>query len=113
MRVEGDDFKENLPGLWEGKWSWGGRSGETNIKINEIDGDNVQLTGHMAGSAEFPATDEVYGHIENSNLLLAWPISDCKWKFSMKRDDSNNFALVGGGTCSGFSGGRIQLKKIE
>ena len=27
MRLEGSDFKENLSGLWEGKWSYGaGRS---------------------------------------------------------------------------------------
>jgi hypothetical protein len=27
MRLEGNDFKKNLPGLWEGKWIYGvGRS---------------------------------------------------------------------------------------
>ena len=113
MRLEGNDFRENLPGLWEGKYSWGGSSKETNIKINEIDGNNVQLTGYMPGGGEWPASDEVYGHIENSYLLLTWPVSDCNWKISMKRDDSNNFTLAGNGTCSWFSGGRIQLKKIE
>lgn len=111
--LEGNDFEQNLPGRWEGKWSWGGYSGEKNVTIIKINGDNVQLTGHMGGSGSFSASEEVYGHIENSRLLLTWPASDCKEKLRMERDDSNNFMLDGGATCAGISGGRIQLKKIE
>ncbi len=35
--LEGSDFNENLPGLWEGKWSAGGYSGKQHIKIIKED----------------------------------------------------------------------------
>jgi hypothetical protein len=113
MRLEGSEFKENLPGQWEGKWSWGVYSGKTHIKINNIDGNNVQLTGYSQGWGGAADTDEVYGHIENSILLLTWPLQNCEQKYRMQRDDSNNFMLNGFGECEAYSGSKIQLKKIE
>jgi hypothetical protein len=113
-RLEGIDFKENLRGLWEGKWQYGAKSGEQRIKIMKIDGNKVYLTGYSEGGPH-PDTDEVYGRIENSTLFLTWPaaaLEGCKEKYEMKRDDSNNLILVGRFNCTGH-GGPVQLKKIE
>ena len=89
MRLEGSDFKENLSGLWEGKWSYGaGRSDFERIKIIKIDGNKVHLTGYLAGSARGIDADEVYGRIENSTLLLTWkgwPDGPCNDELRMIR----------------------------
>ncbi len=113
-RLEGIDFKENLPGLWEGKWQYQALSGETRIKIIKIDGNKVYLTGYSEGGP-YPDTDEVYGRIENSTLFLTWPgasLEGCKEKYEMKRDDSNNLILDGHWNCV-YDSGTVQLKKIE
>jgi hypothetical protein len=112
MRVEGDDFKENLPGLWEGKWYYSGLSGKENINISKIDGNKVHLTGFMKGSADAGDTDKVNGRIENSTLLLEWPLPGCDEKYTMKRDDSNKLILDGNYKCGGFNG-KVKLMKIE
>jgi len=115
IRLEGNDFKENLPGLWEGKWYWGDQSGKERIKIMKIDGNKVHLTGHMKGGSSYPETDEVYGGIESSTLLLTWPAamySGCKEEYTMKRDDSKSLILDGRYKCGRYSG-KVQLKKIE
>jgi hypothetical protein len=115
MRLEGSDFKENLPGLWEGKWYSGSISDIVRIKIIKIDGNKVHLTGWMSGGAHNDL-DEVYGRIENSTLLLTWPAGadfGCKEEYTMKRDDSNNLILDGHQKCSGYGEGKVQLKKIE
>jgi len=115
MRLEGNDFKENLPGLWDGHWSYlSGRSGKERINIIKIDGNKVHLTGYSAGGT-VSDTDEVYGRIENSTLLLTWPASwpgGCKDELRMIRDDSNNLILEGPFKCPGLSG-KVRLKKIE
>jgi hypothetical protein len=50
MRLEGNDFKENLPGRWEGRWTYGpGRSDIEWLKIIKIDGNKVHLTGFSGG----------------------------------------------------------------
>ena len=113
VHLEGDDFKKNLPGLWEGKWSAGGYSGKQHIKIIKIDGNEVQLNGYAQGSGSTADTEEVYGRIENSTLLLTWPDIECKEKYKMKRDDSNNLILDGPSICEGLMSGRARLKKIE
>jgi hypothetical protein len=72
MRLEGSDFKENLPGLWEGNWSYGaGRSDIERIKIIKIDGNKVHLTGWQGGGGKSD-TDEVYGVITAANKVLTF-----------------------------------------
>ncbi len=71
------------------------------------------MTGYAQGSGASPATDEVYGRIENSTLLLTWPVVDCEDELKMKRDDSNNLILDGGSECQGGIYVKVQLKKIE
>ena len=115
MRLEGNDFKENLPGLWEGKWYWGSESGKIRIKIIKIDGNKVHLTGFSEGDSVSADTEEVYGHLENTILLLTWPaagMGGVNERYTMKRDDSNNLILDGSWTGS-TSSGKSQLKKIE
>ena len=73
MRVEDVDFKNNLPGRWEGKWQWSTRSGPERIKISKIDGNKVHLTGFLDTLDWTGKTEEVYGRIENTTLLLSWP----------------------------------------
>ena len=70
-RLEGNDFKENLPGLWEGNmvYSPGNRTGPERIKIIKIDGNKVHLTGYAAGAGNI-GKDEVSGRIEKSTLIL-------------------------------------------
>ena len=112
IRLEGNDFKENLPGLWEGRWYSLNMSGKLHIKITGIDGNKVHLTGYAQGGAWVPAQDEVYGRVENSTLLLTWPISGGQEEYIMKRDDSENLILDGnwkGDTVSG----KVRLRKIE
>ena len=111
--LEGSDFNENLPGLWEGNWSAGAYSGKQHIKINKIDGNEVYLTGFAQGFSSVPDADEVYGSIENSTLLLTWPDSSCREKYSMKKDDSNILILYGTSVCESVISGSVQLKKIE
>ena len=116
MRIEGNDFKKNLLGRWDGNWSYqAGRSGRVNINITKIDGNKVHLTGYSAGGS-VPDTDEVYGRIENSTLLLTWPTAwrgGCKDELRMIRDDSDNLILDGSSKCVGLVDGKVRLKKIE
>jgi len=90
-----------------------GYSGEVRIEIIKIDGNKVNLTGYAQGGISATASDKVYGRIENSTLLLTWPDQDCKDKYTMKRDDSNNLILDGHQKCGGLSAGKVLLKKIE
>jgi hypothetical protein len=111
-RLEGDAFKKNLPGLWEGNWHFLNTSGKLHIKITGIDGNKVHLTGYAQGGASVPAQDQVYGRVENSTLLLTWPISGGQEEYKMIRDDSENLILDGnwkGDTVSGT----VRLRKIE
>ena len=115
MRLEGNDFKENLPGLWEGKWYWGSESGKIRIKIIKIEGNKVHLTGFSQGDSMTADTEKVYGHLENSTLLLTWPAAGAggvNEKYTMNRDDSNNLILDGRWKDSSSSG-KSQLTKIE
>ena len=114
LRLEGNDFKENLPGLWEGRWYDRNMSGKLHIKITGIDGNKVHLTGYAQGGAWVPAQDEVYGRVENSTLLLTWPISGGQEEYIMKRDDSENLILDGNwkGQTASVSG-KVRLRKIE
>jgi hypothetical protein len=60
-------------------------------------------------------TEEVYGDLENSTLLLRWPAAGpngVNERYTMKRDDSNNLILDGSWK-SLNSSGKSQLKKIE
>ena len=114
LQIEGNDFKDNLTGQWEGKWTWIGQSGKENLKIIKIDGNKVHLTGFQEGG-NYPDTDKVSGRIENSILLLSWPAageSGCNEKFKMIRDDSNNLILDGHWKC-GETEGDVRLKKLE
>jgi hypothetical protein len=113
MRLEGNDFEKNLPGLWEGKWSAKGFSGKQHIKILKIEGNKVHLTGFTQGFGSVPDADEVYGSIENSALLLTWPAAGCKEKYTMKRDDYDNLILDGSSICEAVYSAKVQLKKIE
>jgi hypothetical protein len=116
MRLEGNDFKENLSGLWEGMWTYGvGRSDMYHLKISKLDGNKVHLTGYVGGGGGGPGSDEVYGRIENSTLLLTWPDlweGNCKDGIRMRKDNSNNLILVGLLKCGGWSA-KSRLKKIE
>ena len=120
IRVEGDDFKENLTGLWDGYWSHqSGRSGKLHINITGIDGNKVHLTGLYVKTRNHPDSDEVYGRIENSTLLLTWPAVGAEDKYKMKGDDSNKLTLEG--NWKGIASnprtqslrGTVRLKKIE
>jgi len=112
--IVGSDFKDNLPGLWEGMWSSpSGLPGKEHLNITKIDGNEVFLTGFAEGGGSVPDADEVSGSIENSTLLLTWPGSNCKEKYSMKKDASNNFILYGTYKCGTGNMGSVQLKKIE
>jgi hypothetical protein len=104
-RIEGSDFKESLPGLWEGSWKATAHQGNQYIKITKVEGSEVHLTGLMKGGATDPDTDEVYGRIENSMLLLTWPAaldSGCKEKYKMTRDASNKLRLDGNQVCGSY-----------
>ena len=112
MRLEGNDFIENLPGRWEGEWRYQAYSGDVSITISKIDGNKVHLTGFCPGHAWSGPLTEVYGRIENSTLLLTWPEQPSKQKYIMKRDDSNNLILDGYYKITEVRG-PVQLKKIE
>ena len=112
MRLEGSDFEKNLPGRWEGYWHFLNESGKLHIKITGIDGNKVHLTGYAQGSAWNPAQDQVYGRVENSTLLLTWPISGGQEEYIMKRDDSENLILDGNWKGQTVSG-KVRLRKIE
>jgi hypothetical protein len=114
-RLEGSEFIKNLPGLWEGNWRWAGRSGKRSINIIRIDGNEVDLTGFTSGGDYWAATDDVYGRIENSALLLTWPLAGPNGvtdRYTMIKDDSNNLVLDGIWQSTNSSG-TSQLKKIE
>lgn len=113
-RIEGSDFEENLPGLWEGSYNIGGSRAKVQIEIIKVEGNEVQLTGLMAGGAEDPETDEVSGRIENAALLLTWPAaadSGCIDKYVMARDSSNNLMLSGNKKCGSYTGDVSLFKK--
>ncbi len=112
IRLEGSDFEENLPGLWEGRWYYQGIwSGPERIKITGIDGNQVQLTGLYFRTRNHPDTDEVYGRIENSTLYITWPVLGVEEKHIMIRDGSDNLILDG--RWKGEYSGTVQFKKIE
>ena len=113
MRLKGSDFEKNLPGRWEGYWSHhSGPKGKLRINITGIDGNKVHLTGYAQGGANVPDQDQVYGRVENSKLLLTWPISGGQEEYKMKRDDSENLILDGNWKGQTDSG-KVRLKKIE
>ena len=115
VRIEGNDFEENLPGLWKGQWSIGAARGNQHIKIIKVEENEVHLTGLMEGGSAATDTDEVYGQIKNSTLLLTWPAateSGCKEKYVMRRDESNNLMLNGRFSCGSYNGD-VNLNKIE
>lgn len=114
-RIEGREFRKNLPGLWEGKWHGPGRTGKKQINIIKIEGHKVHLTGYTSKSDYSADTDEVYGRIENSTLILIWPLAGHNGvndKYRMIKDCSNNLKLYGTWRTSNFSG-TSQLKKTE
>ena len=114
--LENDDFKKHLPGLWEGSWFLtGSRSGKKRIHITKIDGKKVELTGYASGGDHWATTDEVYGRIEDSALLLTWPgagLNGVNDRFKMIKDDSDNLILDGNFRSSHFYG-TSQLTKVE
>jgi hypothetical protein len=68
----------------------------------------------MKGGATDPDTDEVYGRIENSKLLLTWPAaleSGCKEKYTMTRDASDKLRLDGNQVCGPYVGTVSLFKK--
>lgn len=104
-RIKGSEFIENLPGLWEGSWNSTWNQGNQHINIIKVEGSEVQLTGFVQGGSTAPDTDEVYGRIENSMLLLTWPAATeygCKDKLTMKRDASNKLRLDGNSECGPY-----------
>ena len=115
MRLEGNDFNENLPGRWEGYWRTDLLSAQATqgIKITKIDGSKVHLTGY-ANQPAGPPLSEVYGRVENSILFLTWkaPEGECEDEYIMKRDNSNNLILDGNYSCPQWSG-KAKFKKIE
>ena len=111
MRLEGNDFIENLPGRWEGEWRYQAYTGDVRITISKIDGNKVHLTGFSPVNPWRGAITEVYGRIENSTLILTWPEVPNTEIYKMKRDDSNNLMLDG--WYHMIVRGPVQLKKIE
>ena len=111
MRIEGNDFEKNLPGRWEGNWQVSRFSGPVRIKISKIEGNLVQLTGFL-DTGDFGWSDDVYGRIENSILILNWPAFSETDRYEMKIDESNNLLLHGSYRSPQYSGTK-RLKKIE
>ena len=114
-RLEGIEFKKNLPGVWEGNWYLAGRSGKKRINIIKIDGNKIDLTGYSSGGDHWADTEEVYGRIENSDLILRWPgagLNGVNDRFTMIKDDSNNLILYGNWRSPKLFG-TSQLKKIK
>ncbi len=87
-------------------------SHKLHIKITGIDGNKVHLTGYAQGGSWVPAQDQVYGRVENSTLLLTWPISGGQEEYIMRRDDSENLILDGNGKNDTVSV-KVRLRKIE
>jgi hypothetical protein len=81
------------------------------IKITGIDGNKVHLTGFYARTQNHPDTDEVYGRIEYSTLLLTWPVAKAEKELKMKREDSNNLILDGHSKTK--ANVKVQFEKIE
>jgi hypothetical protein len=103
-RITGSEFIENLPGLWEGSWK-ATNQGNQHINIIKVEGSEVQLTGFAQGGTTTPDTEEVYGRIENSMLVLTWPAASeygCKDKLIMTRDASNKLRLDGNSECGPY-----------
>ena len=111
-RLEGSDFDNNLPGLWEGRWFWGSRSGKTHLNVTKIDGNNVILTGFSEGGDDVSDSEEVYATIENSALLITWPEQGSNGRLKMSRDDLNNIILDGRWE-NATNAGKVQLSKVE
>ena len=113
--LENSEFKKNLLGRWEGSWNGPSRTGKRHINIIKIDGNKVDLTGYTSGGDYWAETDEVYGRIENSRLLLTWPLAGPNGvddRYRMIIDESNNLILDGNWRGPN-SFGTSQLKKIE
>ena len=87
-------------------------SGRKIMKIIKIDKNKVYLTGFNEGGGYAADSDEVYGRLENSTLLLAWR-GGGDYEYIMKRDDSNNLILDGRWKSSTGYSGKSHLKKIE
>jgi hypothetical protein len=69
----------------------------------------------MGGGGSDPSSDKVSGRIENATLLLTWPDVaeyDCKEKYVMTRDNSNNLMLNGRQRCGQWVG-NVYLHKKE
>ena len=114
-RVEGSEFKKNLPGLWEGHWSNGSVQAKEYIEIINVEEYEVHLTGVMGGGGVDSDTDKVSGRIENEVLLLTWPEAwtyGCTEKYRMYRDESNNLTLIGNQSCSRIIS-NVVLRKTE
>lgn len=114
IRLEGNDFKENLPGFWIGNWKFPHitETGRVRVDIIKIDGNKVHLDAWAEKGGSLPDSDDVYGLIENSTLFVIWPAVGCKDEYKMIRDDSNNLILDGHMKCENISG-KVQLKKID
>jgi hypothetical protein len=100
--------------LWEGSYNVAGSRAKVQIEIIKVAGNEVQLTGLMAGGPDDPETDKVSGRIENAALYLTWPDaadSGCIDKFVMTRDASNNLMLSGNKKCGGYTGDVLLYKK--
>jgi len=84
-------------------------------KPNTMTWSNAEVIYDLNG--EWDSFVEPYGprsgyDIENSALLLTWPISDVKEEYKMIRDDSNNLILDGLWK-GNRSNGKVQLKKSD
>ena len=116
VRLEGNDFVKNLPGLWEGRWYASGTSGIIRLKITKIDGNIVHLTGYTENEV-YGDTEEVNGRLENGTLLITWPTAakdGVNEKYTMSRDDSGNLTLNGKWHAKiDLSSGYSRLNKIE
>ncbi len=114
-RLEGNDFEKNLPGLWEGNWSWRNFHGKTRIKIIKIEGNKVHLTGFSQGWNVHEDNTDVYGRLKDSTLLLTWRgrgQSGIYEKYTMNKDDSNNLILNSSWENLGIAG-RSQRVRTE
>jgi hypothetical protein len=115
-RIEGRSFIDNLAGQWKGRRPYADdQYAIYQLKIIKIDGNKVHLTG-TRGTDTFDSGDnEVYGHVENSTLLLTWPISgggQCKDELRMIKHNNDPLRLVVQTQCKGWET-RFRLEKIE
>jgi hypothetical protein len=115
-RIEGRYFIDNLTGQWKGRWHYAdGQYAIYQIKIIKIDGKKVQLTGSRGTDTSGSGADKVYGHVENSTVLLTWPIAgggQCKDELRMTKHNSDQLGLVVQTQCEGWET-RFWLNKIE